>query len=206
MLAYSGNSLKIYEKEVNGLAITKSKKEQLIETYLEQLTNSRAIVFGDYRGTSVQKIQKLRKQMRDHDSAVMVVKNTLIKIALERANMPVPDEHLTGPTAVVFLPDDTAAAAKALFDAAKEVDSFSVKGAILEGQVLNAEAAKELRNLASRSDVLGQLLGVLQAPASELVRTLEAPASELYRTLQAPLRELALTIQSYADKGAQASA
>lgn len=188
------------------MAITKSKKEQLIETYLEQLTNSRAIVFGDYRGTSVQKIQKLRKQMRDHDTSVMVVKNTLIKIALERANMPVPDEHLTGPTAVVFLPDDTAAAAKALFDAAKEVDSFSVKGAILEGQVLNAEAAKELRNLPSRSDVLGQLLGVLQAPASELVRTLEAPASELYRTLQAPLRELALTIQSYADKGAQASA
>lgn len=199
-------SLKIYEKEVNGLAITKSKKEQLIETYLEQLTNSRAIVFSDYRGTSVQKIQKLRRQMRDHDTAVIVVKNTLIKIALERANMPVPDEHLTGPTAVVFLPDDTAAAAKALFDAAKDVDSFSVKGAILEGQVLSAEAAKELRNLPSRSDVLGQLLGVLQAPASELVRTLEAPASELFRTLQAPLRELALTIQSYADKGAPASA
>ena len=188
------------------MAITKSKKEQLIEAYLEQLSTSRAIVFSEYRGTNVQQIQKLRGQMRDHDTSIMVVKNTLIKIALERADMPIPEEHLTGPTAVVFLPDDTAAAAKALFEAAREVDSFSVKGAILEGQVLDADAAKELRNLPSRADVLGQLLGALQAPASELVRTLEAPASELYRTLQAPLRELALTIQSYADKGAQASA
>ncbi|MEZ4770138.1 MAG: 50S ribosomal protein L10 [Caldilineales bacterium] len=188
------------------MAITKSKKEQLIESYLEHLTTSRAIVFSEYRGTGVQQIQKLRGQMRAHDTSIVVVKNTLIEIALQRANMPVPAEHLTGPTAVVFLPDDTAAAAKALFDAAKDVDTFSIKGAILEGQVLSAEAAKELRNLPSRSDVLGQLLGVLQAPASELVRTLEAPANELYRTLQAPLRELALTIQSYADKGAQASA
>ncbi len=132
------------------MAITKSKKEQLIDAYIEQLTKSRAIVFSDYRGTSVQKIQKLRGQMRDYDTSIMVVKNTLIKIALERADMPIPEEHLTGPTAVVFLPDDTAAAAKALFEAAREVDSFSVKGAILEEQVLDADAAKELRNGASR--------------------------------------------------------
>ena len=85
-------------------------------------------------------------------------------------------------------------------------NAFKIKGAILEGQILDAEGARKLRELPSRSDVLSQLLGMIQAPASELVRTLEAPASELYRTLQAPLRELALTIQSYADKGAEASA
>lgn len=188
------------------MAITKSKKEELIETYVEQLSNSRAIIFSDYRGITVQQVQKLRGQMRDHDTSIQVVKNTLMRIALERANMPIPDEHLTGPTAVVFLPDDTASAAKALFDAAKDIETFTVKGAILEGQVLNADGAKELRNLPSRADVLSQLLGAIQGPASELVRTLEGPANELYRTLQAPLRELALTIQSYADKGAQASA
>lgn len=188
------------------MAITKSKKEEIIESYLGYLSNSRAIVFSDYRGSRVQQIQKLRRQLRDHDTPVLVVKNTLMRIALERANMPVPTEHLAGPTAVAFLPDDTAAAAKALFDAVKDVETYNVKGAILDGQILNAEGAKELRNLPSRVDVLSQLLGVLQGPASELVRTLEAPASELYRTLQAPLRELALTIQSYADRGAAASA
>ena len=63
------------------MAITKSKKEQLIEAYLEQLTTSRAIVFSEYRGTNVQQIQKLRGQMRDHDTSIMVVKNTLMRIA-----------------------------------------------------------------------------------------------------------------------------
>jgi large subunit ribosomal protein L10 len=193
-------------KEVNGLAITRTKKDQTIESYLEHLSMSRAVIFSEYRGTSVQQIQKLRNQMRDHNTSIQVVKNTLMSIALERAHMPSPAEHLTGPTAVVFLPDDTAAAVKALLDATRDVETFNVKGAILEGQVLNAEGARDLRNLPGRADVLGQLLGVLQAPASELVRTLEAPASELYRTLEAALRELALTIQAYADRGAPASA
>ena len=188
------------------MAITKSKKEQLIDSYVERLSQSRAVILTDYRGTSVPAIQKLRGKMRDQDTSVQVVKNSLMRIALERANLPVPEEHLTGPTAVVYLPDDIAAAVKVLFDVAKEVDTFSVKGAILEGQILDATAARDLRDLPSRVDVLSALLGAIQAPASELVRTLEAPANELYRTLQAPLRELALTIQSYADKGAAASA
>jgi large subunit ribosomal protein L10 len=106
----------------------------------------------------------------------------------------------------VYLPEDIATSAKAFFDSIKDLENIKVKGAILDGQVLDAEGAKKLRELPSKKDVLAQLLGAIQAPASELVRTLEAPASELYRTLQAPLRELALTIQSYADKGAQANA
>ena len=62
------------------------QKEQLIEAYLEQLsTNRRAIVFSEHRGTNVQQIQKLRGQMRDQDTSIMVVKNTLMQIALRRS-------------------------------------------------------------------------------------------------------------------------
>ena len=100
-------------------------------------------------------------------------------------------------------PGDEAGHADRLFP---RIDFDLVHRTILDGQVLDAEGARKLRDLPSKTDVLAQLLGAIQGPASELVRTLEAPASELYRTLQAPLRELALTIQSYADKGAQASA
>lgn len=188
------------------MAITRAKKEEFVAKYREQLGHSRAVVISDYRGMKVQDIQKLRSRMREYNTSVQVVKNTLLRLALEQSNIPVPEEYLSGPTAVAYLPEDVAAAAKALFDATKDIEAFKVKGAILEGQILDAEGAKDLRNLPGRAEVLGQLLGMLQAPASELVRTLEAPASELYRTLQAPLRELALTIQSYADKGAQASA
>jgi large subunit ribosomal protein L10 len=188
------------------LAITREQKEQFVASYLEQLTKSPAIVLTDYRGTTVQQIQRLRGQMREHNAGVQVVKNSLMAIALQRAGLPAPAEQLVGPTAVIYLPEDVASAAKALFDSIKDLDKIKVRGAILDGQVLDAEGARKLRDLPSKSQVLAQLLGTIQGPASELVRTLEAPASELYRTLQAPLRELALTIQSYADKGAQANA
>ena len=188
------------------MAISREKKEQFVELYVEQLTKSQAIVLTDYRGTTVQQIQRLRGQMREHNASVQVVKNSLLELALQQAGLPAPEDYLTGPTAVVYLPEDIATAAKALFDSIKDLENVKVKGAILDGQILDAEGARRLRELPSKTDVLAQLLGAVQGPASELVRTLEAPASELYRTLQAPLRELALTIQSYADKGAQASA
>lgn len=188
------------------MAISREKKEQFVAAYVEQLAKSPAIVLTEYRGATVQQIQRLRSQMREHGTGVQVVKNSLMVIALKQAGMPVPEEYLAGPTAIVYLPEDVATAAKALFDSIKDLDKIKVRAAILDGQVLNAEGARQLRDLPSKNDVLAQLLGAIQGPASELVRTLEAPASELYRTLQAPLRELALTIQSYADKGAQAAA
>jgi large subunit ribosomal protein L10 len=188
------------------LAITREKKEQYVEAYVEQLAKSPVIVLTEYRGTTVQQIQRLRGQMREHNAGVQVVKNSLMAIALRQAGLSAPQEYLVGPTAVVYLPEDVATAAKALFDSIKDLDKIKVRGAILDGQVLDAEGARKLRELPSKNEVRAQLLGVIQGPASELVRTLEAPANELYRTLQAPLRELALTIQSYADKGAQANA
>jgi large subunit ribosomal protein L10 len=188
------------------LAISKQKKQELVEKYTERLNNSQAIMLADYRGMTVHSMQDLRHQLREKNATVQVVKNTLIKIALEDADMPVPDEMLVGPTAIAFLPDDIATAAKALFAFAKDEEALEVKGAILENQVLGADAAKSLQDLPTRSDVLAQLLGAVQGPSTELVRTIEGPANELYRTLQAPLRELALTIQSYAEKGAEAGA
>ncbi len=189
------------------MAITKQKKQELIASYVEHLNNSHAVVLADYRGMSVQNFQTLRGKMREQGAKVQVVKNSLLELALKQADMPVPEEQLIGPLAIAYLPDDIATAAKALFEFAKEDDdTFTVTGAILEGQILNAEEARNLRNLPTRNTVMAQLLGAIQGPASELVRTIEAPANELYRTIQAPLRELALTIQSYADKGAEAGA
>lgn len=188
------------------MAITREKKQKLEDSYVEHLKNSHAVLLADYRGTTVQQIQNLRRQMREHNTSVQVAKNTLLKRALREVGMPVPEDMLAGPTAIIYLPEDVAVASKAFFDSLKTADKFVVKGAILEGQILDAEGAKGLRDLPSRATVLSQLLGVIQAPASELLRTLEAPANEFYRTLQAPLRELAMTLQSYADKNAEAAA
>lgn len=184
------------------MAISRQKKEELVDQYVEQLTASQAVVFTDYRGLSVHDMQGLRAKMRDHDTMVQVVKNTLLYLALERAGMPVPKEQLAGPTAIAYLPEDVSSGAKALFDFAKDYEALAIKGAILEGQVLDAEGAKGLRDLPSKVDVLSQLLRVIQTPASGLVRTVEAPVNELHRTIQAPLRDLALIIQAHSQQDA----
>lgn len=188
------------------MAITRERKQELVDSYVENLKNSHAVVLANYRSVTVQQIQALRRQMREQNSSVQVAKNTLLKLALQQVGMPVPEELLTGPTAIVYLPEDVATSSKVLFDATKDLEGFVVKGAILEGQILDAEGAKKLRDLPTRATVLAQLLGVIQAPASELLRTLQAPAGDLYRTIQGPLREMAFTLQAFADKGAEASA
>ena len=184
------------------MAISRKKKEELVEQYVEQLTSSQAVMFADYRGLSVHDMQGLRAKMRDHDTTVQVVKNTLLFIALERAGLPGPEEQLAGPTAIAYLPEDVSSGAKALFDFAKDFEALAIKGAILEGQVLDAEGAKGLRDLPTKVDVLAQLLRVIQAQASGLVRTVDAPINELHRTIQAPLRDLTLVIQAHAQKDA----
>lgn len=188
------------------MAISKAKKQELVESYIKQLDRSPAIMLVEYRGMTVQQLQELRRRLREQGATVQVAKNTLLILALKRTGRPVPEDLLAGPTAIAYLPDDIATAAKTVLDYTKDVDKFVIKGAILETSVLDAEAARGLREMPSRATVLAQLLGVLQGPASQLVRTIEGPAGELYRTIQAPLRELALTIQAYSEKDAQANA
>lgn len=188
------------------MAISREKKQRLVESYVERLTNSYAVVLTDYRGMNVQQLEALRGRLREQGGTVQVVKNTLLRIALQQAGMPIPEEQLVGPVALVYLPEDVATVARMLFDFVKEEETPTIKGAILEGQVLDAAGARRLAELPSRATVLAQLVGAIQGPPSELVRTLQAPVNELYRTIQAPLRELALTIQAYADKGAAVSA
>ncbi len=188
------------------MAITRERKQELVESYVESLNSSQAVMLTNYRGVTVQQIQNLRRNLREQGVSVQVVKNTLLKLALQETGMPIPEMLLEGPTAIVYLGEDVAAGSKAFLDATKDLEAFAVKGAILEGQILDADAARKLRELPTRATVLAQLLGVIQAPASELLRVLEAPAGELYRTIHAPLREVSLTLQSYADKGAEAGA
>ena len=67
------------------MAITREKKEEFVESYVEQLSQSQAVVLSEYRGITVQQIQKLRGVMREHNTSVQVVKNTLMRRALEQA-------------------------------------------------------------------------------------------------------------------------
>lgn len=182
------------------MAISREKKEQLVEELKAAVGDTEVIILTDFRGLSVPDQQALRNQLRDTGADYRVVKNTLTKIALEGINRPVPEEHLIGPTALTLVREDIAGPTKALLDFAKETDTLAIKGAILGNRVIGVKEVEELADLPPREVLLAQLLGAVQGPAAHLVRALEAPASELVRTLRAPMQELAMTIQAYAEQ------
>jgi large subunit ribosomal protein L10 len=158
----------------------------MVADYVDKMSQSRALILTDYRGLSVAAISDLRRQLREVDGTFQVVKNTLFLRALEQAGLPIPDEqHMEGPLAVAYCLGDTPPTAKALTGFAKEHDALEVRGAIMGGNLLDAEAVKSLADLPPREFLLAQLVGAVQGPMSSLVSTLQAPMRELAQVLHA---------------------
>jgi large subunit ribosomal protein L10 len=164
----------------------KAEKSDMIQHLLEKVNASPFMFVVDYTGLTVDKFEELRKRLRGAGAEMHVFKNTLVKKAAERAGYP--DEigsALTGQSAVVTGEKDVCAAAKVMKTFAAEFEKPKMKGGVMDGKYLDANGIKVLADLPSREVLLAQLLGVLQAPASQLVRLLNEPAASLARVLKA---------------------
>ncbi len=163
-----------------------AEKTTLIEHLLEKVNASPFLFVVDYTGLTVDKFEALRKLLRGAGAEMHVFKNTLVKKAAERAGYPSEiGSALTGQSAVVTGEKDVCAAAKVMKNFADEFKKPQIKAGVLDGKYLDAKGINTLAELPSREVLLSQLLGVLQAPASTLVRLLNEPAASLARVLQA---------------------
>ena len=167
------------------MAITREKKQALLEQYKEQIEDSSAVVFTDYRGINVRQIQSLRTKLNETGATYMVVKNSILGLALEQLERERPEELLTGPTAVAFLAEDIGKSVTALRDWLRVANVGHIDGAILESTTLDAAGAEALADLPTKEETLSMILGALSAPSGNLVRTVNAPASSLVRVLNA---------------------
>ena len=167
------------------MAITREKKEDLLEQYKEQLDSASAVVFTNYRGISVSQIQGLRTKLKEAGATYMVVKNSILGLALDQLGRERPEELLTGPKAVAFLGEDIGKGVTALKDWMRAEDRGSIEGGILESSILDAASAVALADLPSKEDTLAMVLGAISAPSGQLARTINAPASSLVRVLNA---------------------
>jgi large subunit ribosomal protein L10 len=173
------------------LAIKREKKVELLELYRNEVKRSSAIVFTNYRGLSVAKLQSLRTKLHGADTNLMVVKNSLLGIALKENNLPQPDSLLSGPNAVAFVGEDIGNGVTAIMDWIKaERISEIITGALLGQSVLDATGAEALADLPSKAEVLALVLGAINAPASNLARILNAPSASLARVINARAEQL----------------
>lgn len=172
------------------MAITKERKQELVQSYAEMLSQSQGVIFTDYRGLTASQIQIVRNKLREINSPYHVIKNTLLERALQQAGLPVPEEVLQGPVATGFCYTELPATAKALIDFTKEFEAFEIKGGLLGNKVVDVAGVKALASLPPREVLLAQVVGSFQAPISGLVTALGGILRSLMYVLQARKEQL----------------
>ncbi|MBA4379175.1 MAG: 50S ribosomal protein L10 [Anaerolinea sp.] len=173
------------------MAISKQQKETILTKYTEWLDQSQAVILVEYSGAKMKDLDAIRARLREAGGEFHVVKNTLARIALEKSGKSIPADYLEKSTAMGFAFSDAPAVAKSLADVIKNMDAIKVKGGYLGAKPLSAAEVKALADLPPLSVLRGQLLGILLAPASKLVRTLAEPG-----------RQVASVLKAYSEKSA----
>jgi large subunit ribosomal protein L10 len=169
------------------LAFTKEEKEKLLEQYDAWLARSQAVYLLQYSKMSMKDIDGMRAKAREVGAEMHVVKNTLFDIALSKMGIEA-KEFLEQTSLVGFAFNDAPALAKVVNEAAKS-DIFKVKGGLLGKRTISASDIKALADMPPLPVIRAQLLGILSAPASKLVRTFNEPA-----------RGLAAVVKAYSEK------
>jgi large subunit ribosomal protein L10 len=166
------------------LAFSKKHKQTLLAQYEEWASKSQAIFVLSYNKMTVKDIDGLRNKVREAGGELHVTKNTLMGLALDKVGTP-HGELLEGSSLMGFAMADAAALAKVLSDATVKSEIFAMKGGYLDGQPITAKQVKSLAELPPLPIMRAQLLGVISAPATKLVRTLVEPARSMAGVLKA---------------------
>ena len=168
-----------------------AKKEATIEELRERLASAPNLFFTNHAGLTVGQITKLRSELRKDGSTFAVVKNTLFSRAADETLAKSLTEILAGPTAIVFAGADPVAPAKALKTFSDTVHAVEVKGAYVDGKLIDASAVKVLASMPSKVELQAKLLGLLVAPARNILGVLHANHGGFARLLSARATQLA---------------
>lgn len=142
-----------------------ARKEAAVAELEDRVGRATVAISTGYRGLKVSEMTTLRRRLREAGVEVHVVKNTLLRIASERAGKPDLTSIVSGPTALVFGFADPAAAAKAVTEYVRTSRSaLTIQGAWLEGQTFSAAQVGDLASLPSRETLIAQFAGTMQSP------------------------------------------
>lgn len=152
-----------------------NQKAELVADIKAKIEKSRAVIFVDYKGITVEDDTAIRKSFREQGLEYKVLKNTMVRRAFNDMGVTAFDETLNGPTAIAFGYEDEAQTAKAISDVASaNKNAFNIKGAFVDGVALDDAKIKMLSTLGSRAGVYAQLMGTLLAPVQKLAGTLQS--------------------------------
>ncbi len=161
------------------------EKANIVSDLSEKLSRSSFTLVTDYQRMKVDQFSELRNRLAPAGAELRVVKNSFLKRALAESGMPDVEKQLSGQTAVVTGEKDVAPVAKILKAFAAEFKIATLKVGLVDKSILSTAEVEALAELPSREVLLAKLLGLLLAPATQLVRVLNEPASAFARLLKA---------------------
>lgn len=167
------------------MAKTRLEKEQALENLLNDFKNSASAVFANYQGLKVSESEELRQKCREQNILVHASKKTMLKRVLKDLGLDVDTKQFEGSVAVFLGKEDEVAPAQVVANFAKDHEIVSLFGGLLEGQFISAEKVSALSKLPNKKQMLGQLVGTLNAPVSGFVNVLAGNLRGLVNVMNA---------------------
>lgn len=161
------------------------KKVELVEELSEKIKMSSALYFTKYTGMNVEQASDLRQSFTDNSVEFVVSKNTLTKLAAEKAGLDKDmfNEFLSGQIAIAYAGDDPTAPAKVIKNFSKENECLEVVGLYFDGELYSPEKYKEIASLPSREELLTKFVVALNYPMTGVLYSLKASMTSLVNAL-----------------------
>ena len=166
------------------LGLNLDDKKAVVAEVSAELAQAQAVIVAEYRGLEVGKITQLRAQARQQGVYLRVLKNTLVRRAVEGTPFGGLASTMVGPL-IYGISVDPVAPAKVLSEFAKTNDKLVIKGGAMPNYVMDADGVKALASMPTREELLATLLGTMQAPVAKFVQTLNEVPGKFVRTVAA---------------------
>jgi large subunit ribosomal protein L10 len=158
-------------------------KKAIVADVAGVMANAVSTVVADYRGLTVAELTDLRSKARESGLYVRIVRNTLVRRAIEGTDYACLNEALVGPNILVISQDAPGAGARLLRDFMKDHDKMSVRAVAIGSDYYAAESLEAIASLPTYDEAVAQLMSVMKAPVSKMVRTTNETIARLARVL-----------------------
>ena len=156
-----------------------SEKQAIVAALTEKLQGAAAGVLVDYSGITVAEDTEMRRKLREANVDYSVVKNTLLRFAIDNVGLGELDSLLNGNTSIAISADDPVAPAKIISEHAKKfTNHFEIKGGFMDGQVIGLDKIEALAAIPAIPVLRAQVLGTMLAPITSLAIVLKAIAEK----------------------------
>jgi large subunit ribosomal protein L10 len=170
--------------EMEVVRASHGEKAETVAAVHQRLISAKMAIVTEYRGLTVAQITRLRREVRQASGEYHVIKNSLVRRALQDTVFGDLEKLLEGPNGWVFAYNDPVVLSKALVKFADDNDKLRIKGGVFEGRFMDTAGVKVLSQMPSKPELQAKLLAMINAPATHLVRLIQEPGARVVRLIE----------------------